>query len=176
MTDLQNSWWLVGLRGLVAMIFGVIALARPMGTATALVILVALFVLVDGVFSLATAVRRHSPSWGFGVFQGILGLVIGILGLVLPEATAMVVAVLIGIWALVTGVLELVMAVRLRHEMQWEWLLGTAGVLSILLGIAVVIAPAGGVVAIAVLVGIYALLFGVSRILYAFRLRRLSRS
>jgi uncharacterized membrane protein HdeD (DUF308 family) len=172
---MRSEWWLMVLRGLVAVAFGVLALVWPTGTATALIILVALFVLVDGIFSLIAAVRARRPSWGLGAFEGVLGVVIGVLALAMPRITAMVLAVLVGVWALVTGILELVAAIRFRHELRTEWLLGSAGVLSILLGIAMIIAPSAGVVVIAVLVGIYALLFGLALLVYGLRLRRLGQ-
>jgi len=169
----RTEWWMVSLRGLLAVIFGVLALSWPQQAAAAVAMLVALFILLDGVFSLVTAARAREPSWGFGVFEGLLGVVIGVLALVMPQATAMVLVVLVGIWAIVTGILELVIATRIRSETRSEWLLGAAGVLSILFGLAVFITPRGGVVALAVIVGIYATLFGVSLIVYGFRLRRL---
>jgi len=169
----RSEWWLIALRGLFAVIFGVLALAWPTQTATAIVMLVALFILIDGILSLVGAARRHEPTWGFGVFEGIIGVVIGILALAMPQITAMVLVVLVGIWAIVTGILELLAAVRLRTELASEWLLGAAGVLSIVFGIAVFVAPSAGVVAISVIVGIYALLFGASLIVYGFRLRKI---
>lgn len=170
-----TDWWLVALRGFFAALFGMLALALPMETATVLVILVALFVLIDGVFSLVASVRSRQPTWGFGVFEGVVGVVIGVLALSMPQLTAMVLAVLVGAWALVTGIIELVIALRLREQFRPQWLLGIAGVLSILFGIAIFISPGAGVVVLAVIVGIYALLFGISLIVYGFRLRKLSR-
>ncbi len=172
LSRIRGEWWLVALRGLVAVIFGVIALTRPSDTAAAVVILVALFVLVDGVLSLVAAIRASRPNWAFPMFEGILGVVIGILALVMPRITAMVFAVLIGIWALVTGIIELVMASRLRGQFGSNWLLGVAGGLSVIFGIAFIVAPSAGVVALTVIVGIYALLFGIAMIVYGFRLRR----
>ncbi|HKJ84930.1 MAG TPA: DUF308 domain-containing protein, partial [Spirochaetia bacterium] len=110
----RSEWWIIALRGLFAVIFGVLALAWPTQTATAIVMLVALFILIDGILSLVGAARRHEPSWGFGVFEGIIGVVIGILALTMPQITAMILVVLVGIWALVTGILELLAAFRLR--------------------------------------------------------------
>ena len=171
LSRIRGEWWLVALRGLVAVIIGVIALSRPSDTAAAVVILVAVFVLIDGVLSLVAAIRARQPSWAFPMFEGIVGVVIGILALVMPRITAMVFAVLIGIWALVTGIIELVMAFRLRGQFRSDWLLGLAGGLSIVFGIAFIVVPSAGVVALTVIVGIYALLFGIAMIVYGFRLR-----
>jgi uncharacterized membrane protein HdeD (DUF308 family) len=167
---------MVSLRGLLAVIFGILALSWPTQTATALVVLIALFILLDGALSLLTAARSREPAWGFGVFEGVLGVVIGLLALLMPQITAIVLVVLVGVWALVTGLLELVVATRLRTQARSEWLLGAAGALSILFAVAVFVAPRAGVIALAVIVGIYALLFGVSLIVYGFRLRRALRT
>ncbi|MFW5685842.1 MAG: HdeD family acid-resistance protein [Spirochaetota bacterium] len=172
MTRTKSSWWLVALRGLIALLFGIFALAWPAGTATALVVLIAVFVLLDGVLSLVASARARQPLWGFGVFEGVVGVVIGVLALVMPRVTAMVLAVLVGIWALVTGIIELVTAIRLWGERRSVVLLGVAGVLSTILGVAIIVSPGGGVVALTVLVGIYALLFGIAIIVYGLLMRR----
>ena len=174
MLNARTDWWLVALRGVIALVFGVVALAWPSATATAIVVLVAVFVLLDGILSLVFAARSQRSSWGFGVFEGVVGVIIGVLALSMPRITAMVLAVLIGVWALVTGIIELMTALRLRAEVGPVWLLGVAGVLSILLGIAIIVAPGAGVVAMTVLVGIYALLFGVALVVYGLRLRSVS--
>ncbi|MFW5744452.1 MAG: HdeD family acid-resistance protein [Spirochaetota bacterium] len=172
LSRIRGEWWLVALRGLVAVVFGLIALSRPSDTAAAVVIFVALFVLIDGVLSLVAAIRTRRPSWAFPMFEGIVGVVVGILALAMPRITAVVFAVLIGIWALVTGIAELVMAFRLRSGLPSEWVLGAAGGLSVIFGVAFIVAPSAGVVALTVIVGIYALLFGIALIVYGLRLRR----
>lgn len=168
----HSEWWVIVARGIVAIAFGVLALAWPFEAATAIAILIALFILLDGVFSLASAVKGRSRSWGLGVFEGLLGILIGVLALVVPDVTAMVLAVLIGIWALVTGIIELVMAFRFRGELGSEWLLSLAGALSVILGIAIIASPGAGVVVLAVIVGVYALLFGVSLVVFGLQMRR----
>ena len=172
----RTDWWLVALRGLVAALFGVLALLWPTKTATVLVILIALFILIDGVFSLVVAARSRRPSWGLGLFEGVVGVAIGVLALAMPQVTAMVLAVLVGLWALVTGVLELFAAIRLREQITSEWLLGAAGVVSILFGIAIFVSPGAGVAVLTMIVGIYAVIFGVSLIVYGLRIRKVSRS
>ncbi|MFW6356488.1 MAG: HdeD family acid-resistance protein [Spirochaetota bacterium] len=170
-TTVRSEWWMIVLRGAVAAVFGVVALAWPFETAAALVMLIALFVLVDGVFALVVSVSTRRPTWGLGAFEGILGVVIGILALAMPRVTTLVVAFLVGAWALATGVLELSAAIRLRREHGSFWLLGISGALSILLGLAIVISPGAGVAALTIFVGVFALLSGVAIVVYGLRLR-----
>lgn len=174
MQSVRTSWWLIALRGLIAVIFGTLALVWPAETATAIVLLIAIFVILDGVLSLVAAVRARQPTWGFGAFEGVLGLVVGILALAWPQATAMIIAVLVGVWALLTGILELAAAIRLRREIRSVWLLGIAGVVSVIFGIAILASPSAGVVVLTTLVGIYAILFGLAIIFYGAVIRRLS--
>jgi uncharacterized membrane protein HdeD (DUF308 family) len=177
---LTRNWWVLALRGAAALLFGLLALIWPGITLFALVILFGAYALVDGLFSLGAAIfggrtgdRTDGRSRGWLVVEGIAGLVIGIVTFVWPGITTLVLLALIAAWALVTGVLEIVAAIRLRKEIRGEWLLALGGVLSILFGILLLVWPATGAVALVVLIGAYAVVFGAVLIGLAFRLRRL---
>ena len=177
---LTRNWWVVALRGAAALLFGLLALIWPEITLFALVILFGAYALVDGLFSLGAAIlggrtgeRADGRSRGWLVFEGVAGLVIGVVTFVWPGITTLVLLALIAAWALVTGVLEVVAAVRLRKEIRGEWLLALGGVLSVLFGVLLVVWPATGAVALVVLIGAYAVVFGAVLIGLALRLRRL---
>ena len=169
----RNEWWVAVARGVLAVVFGVIVLARPFEAATAVIMLIALFILLDGILSTLVALRGRRSRWGLGVLEGILGILIGVLALTVPGVTAVVLAIMIGAWAFVTGILELI-AARMLAQTGVGVFLGIAGALSLILGLAVVFFPRAGVVVLAVIVGVYALLFGVSLILFGLRIRRLT--
>jgi uncharacterized membrane protein HdeD (DUF308 family) len=160
MAILARNWWALALRGLAAILFGIAALVVPH---IALVVLIALFgayALVDGIFAIVSAVRaaeRHMRWWPLLV-EGLAGIVIGVLTFVWPGLTALVLLYFIASWAIVTGVFEILAAVRLRREITGEWLLGLTGVLS-------------GALTVVWLIGIYALVFGVVLVGLALRLR-----
>ncbi len=163
-----DRWWTVALRGVAAILLGIAAFAWPGLTLVALVLLVGAYVLVDGVFSLVGGVM--SRSWLL-ILEGLAGIVFGLLTLLWPGITAVVLLFLVAAWAIVTGVAELVAAVRLRRVIQNEWFLILSGVASLVFGILLVINPGAGLLALVWLVGVYALVFGVLMLLLAYRLR-----
>jgi uncharacterized membrane protein HdeD (DUF308 family) len=170
--ELARNWWALALRGLAAIIFGIVAWIWPDLTVTALVILFGAFVLVEGAFDVATALttRNRDDRWPL-LLQGIAGIAIGVVTLVWPDITALTLMYLIAAWAILTGIFEVIVAIRLRREISGEFLLGLAGVASILFGIAIAIFPGSGAVALVWLIGIYAIAFGILLLILAFRLR-----
>jgi uncharacterized membrane protein HdeD (DUF308 family) len=170
-----SNWWLVALRGLFAIIFGILALALPGITLLALVILFGAYTLADGVIALIAGYKMRDsgkPVWPM-VIIGILGVVAGVLTtLVWPGITALVLLAFIAAWALVTGVLQIVTAIRLRKEIKHEWLLVLSGVLSVLFGVAMLISPGAGALAVIWLIGAYAIAFGVLLLILGFNLRK----
>jgi uncharacterized membrane protein HdeD (DUF308 family) len=174
---LSRYWWLVVLRGVAAVIFGVLALIWPGITVYVLVVLFGAYSLVDGLFAIGTAVFGNRPvSRGWLIVEGIAGVVIGIITFMWPGATALALLYLIAAWALVTGVLEIVAAIRLRREISGEWLLALSGALSVLFGLALLIWPSTGALAVVTLIAIFALAFGVALILLGVRMRSLRRA
>lgn len=179
------GWKLLALRGAVAALFGVFALVRPATTATAVVVLIGAFVLVDGVLGTIGAFRTsgRQGQTTLGIAEGVLGLVVGLIAVIAPDAALRFLSVLIGLWALLTGALEIAAAIGSRPvdmsgagsvdaRGRVNWLLGTAGALSLILGGILVFSPGAGVVLITVLIGVYALGFGIALIALALRIRR----
>lgn len=178
---LTRYWWVVALRGVLAVLFGITALVWPGITLFALVVLFGAYSLVDGVFTLAAALGwqvRGTTATGGRIWlfvQGVAGIIIGVLAFVWPGITALALLWLIGIWAIVIGVLEVVAAVRLRRELRREWLLGLSGAATALFGILLIAWPAAGALTLIALIGISAVVFGVALLAFAERLRRQHR-
>jgi uncharacterized membrane protein HdeD (DUF308 family) len=170
---LGKSWWALTLRGVAAVIFGILAITRPGVTLLALVTLFGAYAFVDGIFSLVAAFRaaEHHLHWMALVAEGVLGILVGIITFFHPALTATVFVIFIAVWAVITGVLELVAAVRLRREIAGEILLVLLGIVSVIFGVLLFIAPIEGAVAVVWILGIYALLFGVLMIILSLRLR-----
>ena len=173
LTILAENWWALAIRGIAAIIFGVLALLFPSITLTVLVILFASYAFVDGVFTIFAAFRNRSDRSHLWVLllEGVLGIAVGILTLFWPGITTLALLSFIAAWAIFTGILEIVAAVRLRKEIEGEWLLILGGIASVLFGILLVMNPSTGAITIAWLVGIYALIFGFIMLGLAFRLR-----
>jgi uncharacterized membrane protein HdeD (DUF308 family) len=169
---LAGNWWAVALRGLAAIIFGVLALLAPGPTMLSLVLLFAAIMLVDGMLNLIIglrSVRRHE-RWGVFVLQGLASLAAAAVALLAPAVTVLAFIYLMAAWALVSGVLALVAAVRLRHD-HGRWWLALSGVLNVLGGIALAVLPLIGALVLTWWLGAYAVVFGVTLLALAFRLR-----
>jgi uncharacterized membrane protein HdeD (DUF308 family) len=191
---MARNWWALALRGLLAVLFGLGALLFPIAAIGALTLLFGAYAMLDGVLALVAAAQVGGSStgepardthfiepreenqgtrwWGL-LLEGVAGIVVGLLTLAWPGATAFALVMLIAAWSVATGVFEIVAAVRLRRHVEGEWLLAAAGVLSILFGLALFLFPVAGAVAIVWLIGAYALMFGVLMIILGFRLRSL---
>lgn len=173
---LAQNWWAVALRGAMAILFGVLAIALPGVTLGALILLWGVFAVADGILAIISGVRaaRRHERWGALLVEGVAGIVAGVIAVFLPAAAAFAFVYLFALWALITGVIEIVAAIRLRREIAGEWLLGLTGVLSILLGIYVAAFPGLGLLGLIWAFGLYAIVFGVALVALAFRLRRLT--
>jgi uncharacterized membrane protein HdeD (DUF308 family) len=160
--SLARNWWALALRGIAAIVFGVLALFWPPGAIVALVAVFGAYALVDGILNLVGAVRagRSGQRWGALVFEGVISLLVGIVTLFFPGVTALALVLFVAAWSLVTGVAEVVAAIKLRKMIQGEWLLALTGVLSIAFGILLFISPLIGAIAIAIWIGAYSLVFG----------------
>ena len=169
---LTRYWWAVALRGVVAVLFGIAALIWPSSTLLVLVVLFGVYALVDGVVALGSAIfGPNRGRRGWLILEGIADLAVGVIALVWPGITTLALLWVIAFWALVTGVLEIVAAVRLRREMRGEWMLALSGALSVVFGILLIVWPASGALALIALIGIYAIIFGVALIVLGWRLR-----
>jgi len=171
--ELAHNWGWVLLRGLLAVVFGVIAFFEPQSAFAALVLLFGAYAFVDGVFALIALFRGAGKDrfWVL-VLEAVVGIGIGILTIAHPATTALVLLYYVGIWAILTGVFELMAAIRLRKEITGEFWLGLAGVLSIAFGILLFVVPGSAALALTIWIGAYAFIFGIMLILLAFRLRR----
>jgi uncharacterized membrane protein HdeD (DUF308 family) len=174
----RRAWIWSIVRGIIAIIFGILALVWPLGTAVALAILVGIFAVVDGVIDIIDAIRfRGSAGVGFRIFLGICSLLFGILVLVWPHISLAVLAVLVAIWSILIGALQIIANVGLRRESGRSWVWGViAGAIGVIFGILVLIWPKAGVVTLIWLLGIWALVFGVLLIVLGFQLRKASQS
>jgi uncharacterized membrane protein HdeD (DUF308 family) len=171
---LARNWWVVLLRGLAGIIFGLVTFFEPGISLAALVLLFGAYAFVDGVFSIVTAVRRRSADrWWLLLLEGIAGILAGIATLILPAITAIVLLYLIAAWALVTGVLEIAAAIRLRKAITGEWLLALSGVASVILGVLLILAPGPGALVVVIWIGAYAFVFGALLVALSLRLRSL---
>ncbi len=175
LTQLFRNWWRFALRGVLAIVFGVLALIWPDSTKLALVLLFGAFAFVDGIFAVATgiAARGHFERWWAILLEGIAGIVIGVLTFFWPNITALVLLYFIAAWAVTTGIFEIVAAIEFRHVISGEWGMILAGLLSVLLGTLLFVFPGAGMVSVVWLIGVYAIAAGIMEMVFAFRLRSL---
>ena len=173
---LARNWWVLVLRGVVAVLFGIAALIWPDITVTALVFLFGAYVLVDGIFALIGAFWRRTGQWWLLLIEGIAGIAAGILTFIWPDITELVLLYLIAFWAILTGILEIVAAIQLRRELTGEWLLVLGGLASLAFGIVMVLSPGAGATALIWLVGAYAIVFGILLVILGFKLRNWYKS
>jgi uncharacterized membrane protein HdeD (DUF308 family) len=173
-----SSWWALALRGLAAVIFGILAFIWPHITLTALVFLFGAYALIDGVLAIIAGIKSHGEvnRWWLLLIEGILSVAAGIFAFVAPPITAFILLILIASWAIVTGAFEIGAAIQLRKYIKGEWLLALSGVISILFGAALLYNPVAGALAVVWIIGAYAIVFGVMLIALGFRLRGLAHS
>ena len=165
---------MLALRGLAAIVFGLLAFVWPDITLFALVLLFGAYMLVDGIFAIVAAVGAagREARWWLLLIEGVLGVLAGLVAAFWPGLTALALLYFIAAWAIVSGILEVIGAIRLRQEIEGEWALGLSGALSVLFGILLVVIPApAGLLSLVWLIGAYALVFGVLLLVLAFRLR-----
>jgi uncharacterized membrane protein HdeD (DUF308 family) len=170
---IRRNWWMLALRGVLAIIFGLIALVFPGIALLAFIYVFGAYAFIDGIIAVYTAIQERGSlnRWGWVLFEGILGIIAGIIAFIHPGFTALVLLYVVAIWAVVTGFMEIVAAFALRGFAAREWALGLAGVLSVIFGIILFIFPGAGLLSILWLVGIYAIVFGILFIVRAFQMR-----
>lgn len=170
---LARNWWALLIRGIAAIVFGILAFAWPGITIFVLVLLFGAYAFVDGIFAIVAAVRAaaaHERWWPF-VIEGIVGLLIAAVTMYDLRLTALALYLTIAVWAFVTGIVEIVAAIQLRRAIAGEWLLIVAGICSILFGLLMIWHPVAAALAIVWIIAAYAILFGIIMVVLAFRLR-----
>src|ERR1700712_3373133 len=170
--SLAQNWWVMALRGVLAIVFGIMALAMPVATLISLILVFAAYMLVDGIFAIVASLRaaRHSKRWGALFFGGIVNIITGVLAAAWPGITALMFVVMTAAWSIISGSAMLVAAVRLKRD-HGRWWLALGGLGSIAFGIILVLAPLAGAVVLTWWIGIYTLLFGIAMLVLAFKLR-----
>ncbi len=172
---IRNYRWMLLFRGLLAVLFGIGAIAWPGITLTALVYVFGAYALIDGVVEVVTAARHaKDQGWGLLLVEGIVSALAGVVAFASPGITALVFLYLLAAWAVVTGIIEIVAAFSLPLGASREWLLGLAGLASILFGILIAIQPSSGLLTVVWLIGIYAIVFGALLIVRYFQTRSLA--
>jgi uncharacterized membrane protein HdeD (DUF308 family) len=171
---LSENWWVLALRGLLAVLFGFAALVLPLGTLEAVGRLFGVYAILEGALVVLIGMRGTQYRGAF-LSEGAFGIVAGLVALAWPGVTALVLLYVIAIWAILSGIAEIIAAVALRREIEGEWVLFLVGVLSVVLGVAMAVLPSVGVLSLIWLVGLYALAVGVAMIVLAFRVRDVRR-
>ncbi len=169
----RSHWWLLLVRGILAILFGIVALVAPGIALLAFIYVFAAYAILDGITAIVVSFRERSflRTWWVLLLEGILGIIFGILAFAWPGETALILLYLVAFWALVTGIMEISSAFVVPGSAGQRWGLGLAGLLSIIFGIILIVHPGAGLLAVLWLVGIYSIVFGVSLIIYAFQIR-----
>lgn len=173
-SDLAGNWWLVALRGLAAILFGVLAFWSPGAVMLVMALVFATYSLVDGLLNVMLAVRgmrRKHARWGWILANGIFGIAVAAVVVLWPGLTVLVFVFIFAAWALVSGVVSVTAAIKLKKT-HGRWLMVTSGLLSVAFGVLLFVAPMIGAVVLAWWLGAYTLLFGVALLALAFRLRK----
>lgn len=172
-TTLSRNWWALVLRGVIGVAFGVMALTWPGMTWLVLTLFFGAYIFVDGVFALVSAFsgESHARNWWSLIVEGVLGVLVGAITFFWPGITALTLLYLVAFWAIATGAFEIATAIRLRREIEGEWALALAGVVSLLLGLAILIMPLAGLLTVVWLIAAYAIAFGTLLIVAGLRLR-----
>jgi uncharacterized membrane protein HdeD (DUF308 family) len=170
---LAKNWWLVMLRGACAILFGVLTFIWPGITLFTLVLLWGAYALVDGVLAIAAAVTGGNPMprWWLAII-GLAGIGAGILTFVYPGLTAFILLIFIAVWAIVLGIFEIYGAIKLRKEIEGEWLLILNGALSIVFGLVLLYRPAAGALAVVWIIGAYAVILGIIYVMFGLKMRK----
>jgi uncharacterized membrane protein HdeD (DUF308 family) len=174
---LARRWQLVVLRGVVAVVFGIIAIFWPSITVLSLALLFGAYTLLDGITSLTMGFGRGAGSDRvYLITLGVLGIIAGLVALIWPQITVIVLLVIIAVWAIVAGVTQIAAAIRLRKVIRNEWFLALSGVVAVVLGILLIVQPSAGAIALVIAIATFALVWGIVLIVLGFRLRQIANN
>jgi uncharacterized membrane protein HdeD (DUF308 family) len=165
---LAQHWWVLLLRGLLAIAFGLLTYARPGLTILLLVTFWGAYALIDGIFEVIAGVRA---KWGSLIFLGLIGIAAGIIALLRPGLTAVALLWVLAFWAIVAGIMQISAAIRLRKEVQGEWLWILSGILTVALGVLFIARPGEGILSVTWLIATLAIVWGILLCMLAFRLK-----
>lgn len=173
---LVRNRWLFAIRGVLAIIFGVLAFVWPGITLIALVYVFAAYALIDGILTIVWAFRNREvlDRWWLGLLEGIVDIAAGVIAFLFPTLAALTLLFVIAAWAIITGVLEIATAIRMRREIENEWTMGLAGLASVILGAILVLSPGAGLLGLVWVIGIWAVIFGIAMIALAIRLGKVT--
>ena len=172
-----RHWWVLLLRGVLAVAFGVLTWFRPEISLASLVLFFGVYAFSDGVLGVWMAVsgRKEHEHWWILLLWGIVGIGAGLLAFAAPGITALVLLFYIAVWAISTGVLEIAAAIRLRKEIEGEWWLILCGLTSVVFGCILLVRPGEGALALLWMIAVFSVLFGVLLVLLAFRMRKFAK-
>lgn len=173
---LAKSWWIVLIRGVVAVLLGLMLWFRPESSLAVLVLFFGAWMLVDGVFTVVASIvgRKEQEDWGWMLVSGIMSVILGVLTLRAPGITAIVLVLYVAVWAMMLGISQIALGWRIRKETRDEWMLYLGGAVSLLFGISVLWNPGAGALSIVWMIALFALLFGISLIVLSLRLKGLA--
>lgn len=173
-TSPSHYWWIFLLRGITALLIGLLALFAPGVTFTSLVIFLGAFMFIDGILSIIAGIsaRKRVREWGWYIVSGLFGILIGVITFINPFATAVALVYMAALWAVVVGIVEIVIAFRLRKEITGEGWYIAGGILTIIFGILIMTNPGAGALTLTMVFGIYAVIAAVMLISLGIRLRR----
>ena len=180
MIVLVENWWAFVLRGIVAVIFGLVAFFAPPVALLTLVFMFAFYSITDGIFAIIAAFHRRGEAagrepWWALLILGVISLTAGVIAFLLPAAAAFALLYVIAGWAIATGVMSIIAAVRLRKQIKGEWLLGLSGLMSVVFGILIALFPGAGALAVVLWIGAFAFVHGILLIALGVRLRKFVR-
>lgn len=169
----KQAWWMLLIRGIFAVLFGILATTWPGLTLATLIIFFGAFALVHGLMAVIGSIvaRKEADDWWLVLFEGIVGIIIGIMTFTWPTLTGLVLAYFIAAWALINGILRIYGAIKLRKAIEGEWLLIISGIIGVIFGIFVFARPLAGALAITWIIGVYAIIFGLLGIILSFRIK-----
>lgn len=168
---LAISWWMLVIRGAAAMLFGLLALAWPSLTLFVLVVLFSVYTIAVGLLAVLASLRAREQGWWLVLLLGLVSIITGCVAVLYPTITALILVLVIGAGALITGMIDTWIAVRLRKEMRNEWILGTAGVTSILFGALVLFSPGAGALTLVWAIALQSIATGVLFVIFGLRVR-----
>lgn len=173
---LSGNWWALLLRGLLAIAFGVFVWMQPGISLATMVLLFGAFALAEGVLGVVTAIsgRKGNDDWWVLLLWGLVSIGIGVLTFAAPGITAFVLLFYIAVWAIAVGVLQIIAAVRLRKEIEGEWLLGLAGLAAVAFGVLLIVRPGEGVLSVLMVISVYAVLSGILLVILSLKVRNFS--